>query len=56
MNKNTKQARRAGWASMKDMQTKGNAVCSGYSIDTGFPCKTPPTKRKSRHEYKKGSQ
>lgn len=51
MNKNTKIARKHGYASMKDMQTNGTKTFKGSCCDTSWDNNN--SKKKSRKNYSK---
>jgi hypothetical protein len=50
-NSNTKQARKHGYPSLKDMQTNGNKVFKGECCDTGWDNKN--SKHNQRKNYSK---
>ncbi len=50
-NKNTRQARNAGFASKKDQNNNGTKVFKGSCCDTGWDA--PASKHRSRKVYKK---
>jgi len=51
MNRNTKRSRKAGYCSMKDMNTDGNKIEKGKECNTAW--NNPFSNRRSPHRYGK---
>lgn len=52
-NKNTKKAKKAGFCSMKDMNSNGNKIFKGSCCDTSWD--NPKSNRRGRKIYKRAA-